>query len=134
ASPEGRELLHYVAQCALEPADILFTERDGVRYEFPGLLGVADDWEHGPLRAAQRELLSACLLAHVNAFGVSVPISVRSPGVILAREKEKALHPVYEGTFFGDVIGEQLDAFACTGSAREIASAQSPARPLRVCT
>ncbi|HWN69183.1 MAG TPA: hypothetical protein VNM90_16200, partial [Haliangium sp.] len=76
---EGRDLLSYVARCALVAEDILVAEHDGVTYEFPGLLGVAPEWEHDALTPELQHWVSGCLLAHVNAFDTSVPISLRAP-------------------------------------------------------
>lgn len=130
---EGRELLHYVAQCALSADDVLLVEVNGTSYELPGLFAGAPEWEHRDIDAAEKELVSACLLAHVNAYGVSVSISVRSPGVITADPEEISSHPVYEGTFFGDLFGPTLTTYACTGGIREIAIEHAPDRRLRSC-
>lgn len=133
-TPEGRELLTYVAKCALVSTDILVAEHDGVTYEFPGLLGVAPEWEHEPLTPSLQRWVSACLLAHVNAFGVSVPISLRAHDKLSADEAEIAAFPVYEATFFGNVFDVDQEMYACTGDRPDIAEAQSPSRSLRVCS
>lgn len=133
-TPEGRELLTYIAKCALVSADILVAEHDGVTYEFPGLLGVAPEWEHEPLSLSLQRWVSACLLAHVNAFGVSVPISLRAHDKLSADADEIAEFPVYEATFFGNVFDGEQDMYACTGDRPDIAAAQSPSRALRVCS
>lgn len=132
-SPTGRELLRYVAECALGPQDVLLVEAAGIEYAFSGLFAVAPAWAYRDITLTEKELVSACLLAHVNAYGIAVHISVRAPGTILADGPELASHPVYEGTFFGDLFGAELEAYACTGSLRDIAIQHSPDRLLRSC-
>src|SRR5690606_28611369 len=97
ASEEGRDLLSYVARCALPEGDALVAEHGGVTYEFPGLLDLAPAWEDRALTAGEARQVSACLIAHVNAYGVSVPISLRSAGVLDATAEEMSEFPVYEG-------------------------------------
>ncbi len=133
ASPEGRDLLTYVARCALAEGDVLVATHEGQTYEFPGLLGLATEWEHRALTASEGRWVSSCLLTHVNAFGQSVQLSVRAPGRVGADVEEAADFPVYEATFFGDVFGDELSAYACLGSVPEIALAHAPSRALRVC-
>jgi hypothetical protein len=135
ATEDGRELLKYVVQCAMEPGELMVGTVDGETYEFPGLLGVASRWKHRALRDSEQRLLSACLLAHVNAFGVPVSISVRARNVLSATDEERRSYPVYEGTFFGQVMeGDTTRAYSCQGSDVEVASAHSEDRALRACT
>jgi hypothetical protein len=133
ATAEGRELLFYIARCALDAGDILVTQYAGTTYEFPGLLGLATEWVNGPLSSAKARRVSACLIAHVNAYGISVLISLRGAGVITAAPSEIIEFPLYEATFFGDVFGGTLRTYACLGGNAEIATALSTSRPLRVC-
>lgn len=132
-TPEGRELLAYIVRCALADGVILVAQHDDITYEFPGLLGLAPDWEYRALTASETSYMSACLIAHVNAYGVSVPISVRSHGVLGADSEEMSQFPVYEGTFFGDVFGAELKTYACLGELPEIAMQHSSSRSLRIC-
>jgi hypothetical protein len=131
---EGRELLSYVAKCALREVDILVAQHNGVTYEFPGLLGVAPEWESAPLTTAGQHWLSGCLLAHVNAFGTSVPISLRAVGKLGADVAESIEFPVYEATFFGNVFNIEQDMYACTGDLPDVAHTLSTDRQLRVCS
>jgi hypothetical protein len=132
---DGREVLKYVAQCALRDGDILVAEQAGVTYEFPGLLGLAPQWETAPLPAGSQRAVSACLLAHVNAFGVSVPISLRDKGALLSTPDERILYSVYEGTFFGQVFeAGAFRTYSCQGSVSTAALEHSADRSLRVCT
>jgi hypothetical protein len=135
ATEEGRELLKYVVQCALEPDDVLVGVVDGQTYELTGLLGLMPKWEDEPLDEDEQRLMSACLLAHVNALGVPVSISLRTRRVLRSTEEERRAYPVYEGTFFGQVFdGEGMKAYSCQGSASGVALAHSHDRELRRCT
>jgi hypothetical protein len=132
---EGRELLRYVAQCALVEGDVLVADYHGTTYEFPGLLGLAPTWETEPLSAGSQRMLSACLLAHVNAFGVSVPISLRASQVLPTTPAEREQYSVFEGSFFGQVFeGDQIKTYSCQGSAATAALEHSENRAQRVCT
>jgi hypothetical protein len=130
---EGRELLLYVARCALAEGDVLVATVGEETYEFPGLLGLALEWEHRGLEPDEARWVSACLITHVNAYNVSVEISLRAFEHIAATPEEAEAFRVYEGTFFGDVFGEELRTYSCLGQDAQIAGAHAPARPLRVC-
>ncbi|MEM9490561.1 MAG: hypothetical protein AAGC55_15545, partial [Myxococcota bacterium] len=130
---EGRELLVYLARCALPSGKTLLVRHDSFDYPMPGLLGLAREWLTGPLEDDRARLVSACLLAHVNAYGTSVAISLRSPGSIDASAGERRDFPVYEATFFGDIFGDTLRTYSCLGSDPDISRGHSSARALRVC-
>ncbi|WP_428263413.1 hypothetical protein [Haliangium sp.] len=133
-TPEGRELLTYVARCALREGDTLVAVDDGVEYQFPGLLALAPAWEQRALTAAEADRVSACLIAHVNAFGESVEMSLRIAGFVAASADEAYTFPIYEAGFFGDVfLGEELTTYACLGDDAEVAMALAPDRVRRVC-
>jgi hypothetical protein len=135
ATEEGREILAYVVQCALDEGETLTATVNGQTYQFAGLLGLAPGWEHQGIDGDQQRLISACLLAHVNALGVSVPISVRSHEAVTSTPQERRDYPVYEGSFFGQVFnGDTLLAYACQGSAADAALEHSEDRALRRCT
>jgi hypothetical protein len=131
---QGRDLLSYVAKCALRAGDILVAEHEDVVYEFPGLLGVAPEWEAAPLTAELQGWVSGCLLAHVNAFDTSVPVSLRAPGKLDFDVAESVQFPIHEATFFGNVFNIELVMYACTGDMPEAAFALSDDRALRACS
>ncbi|MEM9491784.1 MAG: hypothetical protein AAGC55_21740, partial [Myxococcota bacterium] len=136
ATSDGRDLLEYMTRCALAGGDTLEFEYDSVTYSFQGLLGLATEWESSSLSAAKKELISACLLGHVNAYGTSVTVSGRVAGTLLADATERANYPVYEGTFYGQVFTSGSSTlYACQGDDYDIAIAHSPVdRADRVCT
>lgn len=135
ATPEGRDVLAYLSSCALPAGTQLLVQHDGVEYAFAGHFGTAPEWLSQALAGPARRWLTACLLAHVNAYGVSVQISVRAPdGMATADAAEQESFPVYEATFFGDFFADDPKIYACQGSRYDVASAHSPDRALRVCS
>lgn len=112
---DGRQLLRYMAKCALEEGENLVFKVDEVVYEYPGYLGIAPDWKYQALSLSERHAVSACLLAHVNHFGVSVIISVRRHGLDDVTDEELIRFPQYEGTFYGDIFSLAQPMYACMG-------------------
>lgn len=102
----GRELLTYVARCALTPTQTLVGTHQGVTYTFPGVIGLTPSWLSSPLADVRKQRwVSACLLAHVNGHGVEVPISMRgSHSALYASDAEKAAFTMQEAAFFGNVF------------------------------
>jgi len=113
-------VLTYLARCAIPEGDVLVAEVDGVHHEFPGRLGLAPEWQRGPCDTACQRWVSACLLAHGNALGVEVPISLRGHHPALATTAdERAGFPVQEGAFYGNLFdplwGVDYPMFICGG-------------------
>jgi hypothetical protein len=131
----GRELLTYMVSCALPAgASIDVTTSSGVR-TFQGLLGLAPRWLDAPLSLADRRWVSACLLARVNYYGVTVHLSMRGSTPALATTtSEVAAYPHYEGAFWGDLFGsgDPLES-ACTSRFKSH-DPQMADLPLRQCT
>jgi hypothetical protein len=119
-SDDGREVLTYIVSCAI-PAGMTLAGRDsqGNQYEFIGELGLAPRWLDHFLNTAEKGWVSACLFARVNAYGVSVQISLRGPSSALTvTPDEQASWTLQEGAFYGNYFtapGEQIDWNACRG-------------------
>lgn len=130
---EGRELLKYIASCALPYGKEISTTAAGVTYTFKGNLGLAPEWLNTPLSETGQRWVSACLLAHVNAFGVKVPISVRGahPQINQISKEEQTEFPVEEAAFYGNLFQNMNDKYVCTGNHEK---EQSEYLPLRVCS
>lgn len=111
ASPAGRDLLKYVATCALPDGDELVVGGD----RFAGFYGLAPAWATEPCGPACQHWVSACLLAHVNADGRPFPISLRGdhPGLRVEPEALEAF-TVREAAFYGNVF--QRRSYACWAS------------------
>lgn len=141
ATESGRELLAYVARCALMPGDHLHVEHGARSWTYPGVLGLAPEWERAPLTQDGRELITACLMAHVNAFRIQVPISVRSDALPPAEAEESSTYFHGDGVFYGDLFARTPAKYACKIRANDYLDettkswqpAQSPHAGERVC-
>jgi hypothetical protein len=127
-SPTGdlaRQLVRYAVSCALQgdqSFDFSWTDEDDVVHHesYPGLLGVAPSWATGPLNDAGQRMVSGCLAARVNYYGVSVMISSRSlqdPLKTLTGSQELSDFPAVEGAFWGNLFGAQPYMNACYNAA-----------------
>ena len=124
AHPAGLEHIEYLALCALDEGSALEVEIAGETHQLPGLFGLAPGWVTAPCEGSCQRWLSACLLAHANAYGVSVTVSLRGdhPGLTWDEEIE-AEFTLQEAAFYGNVF--ELDAtslldrplHACSGRA-----------------
>jgi len=75
----SNSVMRYLVLCAMPAGQSLtFTDSvTGQRYTWEGGLGVAPDWASGrPATPVEQQLVSACLAAHVNKYGLHVPLSV----------------------------------------------------------
>jgi hypothetical protein len=136
ASDEGgRELLTYMLSCALPEGQSLSVETDTGTYTFDGLIGLAPNWLTTPLSVEDRRWVSACLLARVNYYGITVHISMRGDSPALAITPEEGSdYPLYEGAFWGDLfVDGPQDKNACI-SAYKATDPQVADVPLRECT
>jgi hypothetical protein len=112
-------VMKYVAKCAA--ADGTSYEwrnpSSGVTHRWSGLLGLAPGFAAGSApTTAEKQLITACLAAHVNVYGVSVPISIngyRADGNSLGHAPDEwTTFPLDEGAFFGNVFDGQ-GVFVC---------------------
>jgi hypothetical protein len=118
ASSSGRATLSYLIKCAL-PAGKRITKKDqnGNSHTFSGSVGVAPAWENGACNDQCQRWISACMLAHVNATGTSLPIwfvadPSRQPQIGWSRS---STYPNQEGSFFGNLFTNPPQAFYCGG-------------------
>jgi hypothetical protein len=138
-APGELELLRYIVRCALPSKAAARVSGDREAFRLSGELGLAPDWQHRALAPEERRLVSPCVLALANAYGVSVRISLRAdPGLgqpppsLRASASERAAFPLYEGAFFGDIFSAGATAYACSGDRSPHAVAQLQ-RLRRVC-
>jgi hypothetical protein len=128
----GIELLTYMMSCALPPGASLTVGS----YVFPGEVGLAPKWLEKALKPEERRWVSACLLARVNLFGVSVMLSMRSAsGALSTSKSERAGFTLVEGAFWGDVFtGAQPLVMNACRSTFKATDPQISTMPLRECT
>jgi len=100
----------YIARCALPAGESLSWEWNGTAYAWDGVLGLAPAWGSGQaIPAGEQQLMTACLAAHSNKFGMHVPLSVRGPladgaSFIALEPGEDATFVEPEGCFFGNLF------------------------------
>jgi hypothetical protein len=111
AAPAGRDLLKYVAICAL-PADQELVAGDD---RFDGFYGLAPEWATGSCGTECQHWVSACVLAHVNANGKPFAISLRGENAAL-RPRTDAFDAFtfQEAAFYGNLF--KGEAHACWAS------------------
>ncbi len=124
---EGQELLSYMVSCALPEGQILIAPNpahatnpaEPENLEFFGEIGLAPRWIDRPLDKVGKRWVSACLYARVNAYNVTVPVSMRGPHRGLATTPaETAAWTLEEGAFYGDYfrpLNEPIIWIACRG-------------------
>jgi hypothetical protein len=138
ATADGRATLKYLVGCALPAGTTVVADVAGARYSFPGSMGLAPDWSARALTPAEQRLLSACMLARTNRFGVPVMLSMRSdapsrPASLEADADERRAFPAHEGAFFGNLFAPDQPVYACTASTAPAWIAHLRSQ-LRVCT
>jgi hypothetical protein len=114
--PLAREFLKYAVSCALpDGADVTFRV-DGVRYSYPGSLGLAPEWgrKNGSCDGSCQRWVSACMLARVDAAGVKREISIRGIHPALLPDRgELRSYPDREATYFGNLFIKGQPRFLC---------------------
>jgi hypothetical protein len=108
------EVMAYTVKCAA-PAGKSFTWKNpatGVSYTWSGLLGLAPGWASGKATTtAEEQVITACLAAHVNKYGMHVDMSVLGKGAtgvpILIESGELARFSTKEACFFGNVFADE---------------------------
>ncbi len=119
-SESGRQLLSYVVRCALRGGERATFPRAGAPgLVYTGLVGIAPGWKRAPLGSKGQRLVTGCLMAHVNAVGTQVPISVRSAVLGTTPLTERLLFPAQEMAVYGDVFAPaaERELFVCFGQA-----------------
>ncbi len=128
----GRLQVSYLVRCAL-PANASITKNDanGISYTFPGLLGMAPQWQNTSCDTNCEEAVSACMLAHVNTAGLHVPLWIVTQNAAVGWGQDPEF-PNQEGSFFGNVFtpgAHGVDpsvtpAYFCTGSKYNVSPPQ----------
>jgi hypothetical protein len=108
------ELMHYMVQCAVPAGQTRTYTRasTGTTYTWSGNLGLAPEWAGGqPATELEQQLVSACLAAHVNRYGVHVQVSLlgrSAVGALLSLTLSELLtFSEKEGCFFGNLFTGQ---------------------------
>jgi hypothetical protein len=110
----AEQVMRYVVTCAVPQGQSRSYTRPstGITYTWTGSLGLAPAWANGtPATLAEQQIVSACLAAHANKYGVSVPISVMgrtaTGTAIPIAPDETGVFQVREGCFFGNLFNNE---------------------------
>jgi len=121
----NRELLKYIVACAFKPQqsfDFSWTDEGNVVHNehYVGQLGIAPQWATGSLGVEGQHMVTSCLAAKTNFYGVHVTISVRSsekPLRLQPGSSELTAYSKVEGAFWGNLWAPQPYINACYNSA-----------------
>jgi hypothetical protein len=114
-SSDDENLLTYTVHCALGPNDVVFLTVGGVSHQFTGALNLVPGWTKVPLTSAHdRQLMSGCLLAHINEYQAPVHISLRTQDLVTTQD-ELSRYLSFEGAFYGDLFDPAQPMYACSG-------------------
>jgi hypothetical protein len=127
-SKAGRDVLTYLIRCALPAGQKVGGVSGGKVYSFSGLVGVAPTWLNQSLSLSGRRWMTACLLAHVNAYDEEVPISLRGNHPALSTTaSESAQFTAEEMSFYGDLFTQGSGGmFACAGKGLQVKWPEDP--------
>jgi len=120
----------YIVKCA-KPTGQTMTWKNpatGVSYTWPGELGLAPLWTNRAMTTTEQQVMSACMVAHANKFGVHVPIAVEgitAAGTMIPQAAgELTTYSVREAGWFGNTAtGEGI--FVCLDHTAWTASVSS---------
>ncbi|APR85997.1 Hypothetical protein A7982_11346 [Minicystis rosea] len=124
----SRMFVAYTVGCALKSThsfSFAWTDAQGVVHDetYTGMIGLAPGWATEPLSdEVQQRLVSGCLAARTNYFGVTVQISLRSPQNPLKKDltsAEVAAYPHVEGAFWGNLFTTSPALSACYNASNE---------------
>lgn len=104
-------VMRYVMRCAAPAGQALtFTSPvTGVTYTWTGSLGLAPGWASGQAATeAEQQVVSACLAAHANKYGIHIPISVLGQNAqgldVSFTASELSTFSKKEACFFGNLF------------------------------
>lgn len=124
---QGRDVLTYLIRCALAPGQKVGGVWKGKVYSWSGLVGVAPLWLTQPLSPSGRRWMTACLLAHVNAYDKEVQISLRgNHPALTTTASEVTQFMVEEMSFYGDLFAKDEGMFACAGKGLQMQWPEDP--------
>lgn len=122
ATLDGREVMSYLASCALDAGTTLSASYGGKTYTFPGAVGLAPAWNTRAPTLSERRWVSACILARTNAYGITVPLSLRGNHPKLGSTlTENLTYKLTEGGFYGDLFDPTgPKQYACVSELRNL--------------
>jgi hypothetical protein len=119
ADPAVRaSVMKYLVECAV-PAGATRTytsSSTGTTYQWTGVLGLAPGWSSGSAATTpELQVVSACMAAHANKFGLHVSVSLRglngAGNVVATTPQEETSHTLREACFFGNLFDGSTGVF-----------------------
>jgi hypothetical protein len=104
--------MKYVVQCAAATGEVRTYTHGTQSYTWSGNLGLTPGWASGaPATETEQQLISSCLAAHVNKYGVNILLSVLGRDdrgrAIPYTSSELARFSQREGCFFGNLFTQE---------------------------
>jgi hypothetical protein len=132
--PERNDtLMRYMVRCGARPGQHLtYTDpTTATSYTWEGLLGLTPEWTSGmAVTEAEQQVMTACLAAHVNKYGLHVSLSVLGQDAqeqeLAFSQEELATYSRPEGCFFGNLFTGEGFFVGTDGSG--LAASESSAR------
>ena len=107
-------VMRYLVRCAVPAGETRsYTDtQTGQSHTWNGVLGLAPGWASGaPANIGEQQVITACMMAHVNRYGLSIPISVLGRDALAAlipiAPNELETYSVREACFFGNLFNQQ---------------------------
>ncbi len=101
AHASGAEHLEYLALCALDEG----TELVAGGASYPGLFGLGAEWVDAGCGESCQRWISGCVLAHANAYGIAVEMSLRGGHAGMTWDDQIASEfTLQEAAFYGNVF------------------------------
>ena len=104
-------VMRYVVRCAVRTGEsrTYTSPKTGVTYTWEGSLGLAPGWAGGlPANTVEQRVITACMAAHANRFGLHLPISVLGRNAlgtaIPFTRSELKTYSARESCFFGNLF------------------------------
>jgi hypothetical protein len=133
ADPTQRnEIMKHVVACGVPSGETRTYTSQGITYTWQGSLGLAPSWASGnAATVVEQQVVSACMAAHANKFGIHVSISllgVNGAGnTIPYTSQELTDYGVREACFFGNLFDGSTGTFGANDGLA-LASNESAAR------
>jgi hypothetical protein len=113
-------VVQYLAKCALPSGtNLVKQDQNGNSFTFAGSMGLAPGYLSGSCGKDCSEIISACMMAHINSSGTHIPLWMVTPDDGSTGWGTSPAFPTREGTFFGQIMvtntQNNLDAYFCNG-------------------
>lgn len=110
------EVMRYLVGCAVPSGESRSVTLSGTTYTWNGELGLAPGWASGSAATlAELQVVSACMAAHANKYGVHITISLRgldgAGHPIATTSQELTDYTVHEACFFGNLFDGSTGTF-----------------------